>query len=58
MTNTDLILAFDVETTGLLPKNPLDLNDCPYILQMSFAIYNIKNRKIEESYNFYIKIQQ
>lgn len=46
------ILVFDVETTGLLPKDPMDLN--PYIIQFSFILYNLQTRAIERKHDFYI----
>lgn len=54
------IMVFDVETTGLLPKkDPTtkqtpSISDFPYILQLSFVIYNTKYWAIERTYNEYI----
>ena len=56
------IMVFDVETTGLLPKkDPItkaipSIQDFPYILQLSFVIYNTKFWTIEHTYNKYIRI--
>ena len=56
------IMIFDVETTGLLPKkDPITkiepkLEDMPYILQLSFIIYNIATGEIEMNYNSYIHV--
>jgi len=54
------VLVFDVETTGLLPKvdasgNVPTLSQYPYVIQFSFLVYNIYLKKIEKSYDFYIK---
>lgn len=61
--NRRRFLIFDVETTGLLPKvskdpsvpNPSIL-EYPHILQLSFVIYDLFNRKIIKSFNSYVKI--
>ena len=50
--NKHRILVFDVETTGLLPKVPMDPN--PYIIQFSFILYNLQTRSIERKHDFYI----
>jgi len=66
------ILVFDVETTGLLPRvcakrklnsenteNPPEenLDDFPYITQLSFILYDIIQNKIIKSYDSYIRIE-
>lgn len=51
-----LILIFDVETTGLIPKGEPSLDLCPYILQLSFIVFNIETKKIEQTYNTYINV--
>jgi DNA polymerase III epsilon subunit-like protein len=55
------VIVFDVETTGLLPKTDASgnvpiLSQYPYVIQFSFLVYNIFLKKIEKSYDFYIKI--
>jgi len=51
------ILVIDVETTGLIPKNPTnDIKSLPYITQLSFALYDLKKRNIIKIYNTYINI--
>jgi len=56
----NLIMVFDVETTGLLPKSfkdyrtPLDKN--PYIIQLSYIIYDTISKNIVFRYNHYIKL--
>jgi DNA polymerase III epsilon subunit-like protein len=58
----NLIMVFDVETTGLLPKSfkdyrtPLDQN--PYIIQLSYIIYDTISKMIIFRYNQYIKLPQ
>ena len=42
------ILVFDLETTGLTPKNKSykDLNKWPYIVQISWVLFDLNNLKI------------
>jgi len=53
MTN---ILVFDVETTGLLPKNEYEKK--PHILQLSYIVFNDETQKIIKKYNTYIKVDE
>jgi Exonuclease len=48
---TSKIMVFDTETNGLPSKTFK-----PYILQLSFLIYNVMERKIERTYNTYIRV--
>ena len=50
------VLVFDVETTGLLPKKSSSLDDFPYIVQLSFVVYDTDNKIIIHSYDSYVKI--
>lgn len=52
------ILIFDTETTGLPPKNtPINYSDkWPYILQLSWAIYNDETKEVEEEKDHIISI--
>jgi DNA polymerase III epsilon subunit-like protein len=56
------VLAFDTETNGLLPKGNKDISviprvdEYPYILQLSYVLYNLETGVIEETYNNYIKV--
>jgi len=50
------ILVFDVETTGLLPKKPSDIQ--PNIIQFSFVLYDILNHSILETKNMYISVPE
>jgi DNA polymerase III alpha subunit (gram-positive type) len=53
-----LALIFDVETTGLIPKFVSEKFPYPYIIQLSFALYDTDSNKLVETYNNYIKIQK
>lgn len=56
------IMIFDVETTGLIPRNmpkdgsltPIDVY--PYILQLSFIVYDLGKKEIIQTYNEYIRV--
>jgi len=55
------VLVFDTETNGLLPKRDKTtrlpvINEYPYILQLSFVLYNIETSTHEKIYNEYIKV--
>lgn len=52
------ILAFDVETTGLIPKQgqQFNLQNSPYIIQLSFIVYELKSNQIIRTFNNYIAI--
>jgi DNA polymerase III epsilon subunit-like protein len=58
----NLIMVFDVETTGLLPKTvkdyrtPLDQN--PYIIQLSYIIYDTISKTVIFRYNVYIRLPE
>jgi|UniRef100_A0A6C0IRQ8 DNA polymerase III epsilon subunit-like protein len=58
-------LAFDVETTGLMPskrgqsyynQQSPTLEDYPYIIQLSFAVYDLHTQKIDYTYDAYVNI--
>ena len=51
-----LLLVFDTETTGIIPKNVSDIDKCPYILQFSYIVYNTDTFKIVNEYNKIIHI--
>jgi DNA polymerase III epsilon subunit-like protein len=57
------ILVFDVETTGLIPKidpltkKQLPLEEMPFIIQISFIVFNLYECIIERTYNAYIRIK-
>jgi hypothetical protein len=50
------LLIFDTETSGLLQKKEPNLSKQPYMLQLSFIVYNIEFMEIEQKYNVYINI--
>lgn len=59
MTTPVIALIFDVETTGLLNMRvplPSTLDSCPYVLQFSYLMYDITNKKLIKSVDNYIKI--
>ena len=63
-----MILVFDVETTGLLPKKPrrktddkaceneIPIESYPYIIQLSFVLYDLIESTPVITYDSYIKI--
>lgn len=59
---SNLVMVFDTETTGLLPKKPenysqeIPLEMYPYITQMSFIVFDINDYVVVYYYNAYIKI--
>jgi DNA polymerase III alpha subunit (gram-positive type) len=56
--NSKIILAFDTETTGLFPKSgdQYEIDKLPYITQLSFILYDKKNKIVLKTYNQYICI--
>jgi DNA polymerase III epsilon subunit-like protein len=50
--NKRMILVFDTETTGLFPKTGTEY---PYILQLSFILFDTQTKKILHAFNRYIK---
>ena len=48
------VMVFDVETSGLLPKN--SYQQFPHILQLSYIVYDTVTRTAEKKYNAYIKV--
>ena len=57
MNKQNLILVFDVETTGLIPKRGLEnIELCPYILQLSFIVYDTNKSEIKRKFNSYVNI--
>jgi DNA polymerase-3 subunit epsilon len=52
------VLIFDTETTGLSPKNtPTNQTDkWPYIIQLSWVIYNDETKQVEEDKDYIISL--
>ena len=56
------IMAFDVETTGLLPKfdkttgRVSPITEYPAILQLAYLIYDMDAGQVVETYNTFIKV--
>lgn len=51
-----LLLVFDTETTGIIPKDNFNIDKCPYIVQFSFIVYDTNNYKTLFEYNKIINI--
>jgi DNA polymerase-3 subunit epsilon len=57
-----LVLVFDTETTGLVPKTDHQkriypaLEEYPHMLQLCFVLYNLDTATIEQEYNEYIRV--
>lgn len=62
MKKTNTIMVFDVETSGLLPKNitqtKQNIEQFPYILQLSYIIYDIKNNRCIKTFDSFINVPQ
>lgn len=56
--STNRILVFDVETTGLLPKNSRLPEDCPYITQLSYIVWDMNLQTAVEMYDTYISVPE
>lgn len=56
--NTKMVMVFDVETTGLLNMNKTiddsKLMEYPYVLQLSYLIYDLSNHSIVKTFNEYV----
>jgi len=54
------ILVFDTETTGLLPKNKnvnnFSIKNFPYVVQMSWKIYDLELQKVIKTKDFIVKV--
>jgi DNA polymerase III epsilon subunit-like protein len=54
------VLVFDVETTGLLPKNKvgqeIPIESYPYIIQLSFVLYDLYQHNAVITFDSYVKI--
>lgn len=55
-----IILVFDTETSGLLPKAGEDTNieKYPFILQLSFVLYDMQSQRTIHKYNKYIRVPE
>lgn len=53
-------MIFDVETTGLLNRRGVEtkLEDAPYIVQLSYAMYDIRNSILIKTVDSYINIPE
>jgi DNA polymerase-3 subunit alpha len=50
------IMVFDTETTGLFQKDRHNLEQQPYITQLSMIVYDMEDKKISKVFNTYIKL--
>ena len=56
------VLVFDVETTGLIPKqsrgalHPIPITEYPYIIQLSFVLYDMIDHQIIQMFDSYVLI--
>lgn len=57
---SNVVMVFDVETSGLLPKdvkqNKQAINKFPYILQLSYTIYDIEKQKCVKTFDTFIDV--
>ena len=57
---SNVVMVFDVETSGLLPKdvkqNKQTINKFPYILQLSYTIYDIEKQKCIKTFDTFIDV--
>ena len=53
----NIVLIFDVETTGLYDKKK-PIEQQPYILQMSYLLYDIAQKRIVKAMDSYVKVHQ
>ena len=52
----NIVMVFDTETSGLPPKElHKQLDKLPTIVQLSFVLFDINEKKIIKTYNKYIK---
>jgi len=51
-----LTMIFDTETSGLLPKGECSIDQKPYILQLSYVLYDEDKEMVVEEYNHYIRL--
>ena len=56
------VLVFDVETTGLIPKQvrgsmqPIPITEYPYIIQFAFVLYDMIDGRIVQLFDSYVRI--
>jgi|UniRef100_A0A6C0JD97 DNA polymerase III epsilon subunit-like protein len=54
-----IVIVFDTETTGIIPRGidkREDLNKMPYIVQLSFIVFDTVKRTIKNSYDYVVKL--
>jgi DNA polymerase III epsilon subunit-like protein len=50
-----LVLIFDTETTGLIPKHTVPLDEQPYVLQLSYIVYDVETNRVIKVADFIIR---
>jgi DNA polymerase III epsilon subunit-like protein len=50
------ILFFDTETTGLIPNGALSIDQFPYIIQLSYILYDTETYTTVETFNQYVRV--
>jgi len=56
------VLVFDVETTGLIPKqargalHPIPITEYPYIIQFAFVLYDMIDQRVVYMFDSYVKM--
>lgn len=58
-----IVMVFDTETTGLIPRpeygdKTVFMGNMPYVIQLSFVLWDIDNDWLVQKYNRYIRIPQ
>jgi DNA polymerase III epsilon subunit-like protein len=46
MNQPNRILIFDTETSGLIPKHTVPLDEQPYVLQLSYIVYDVETNRV------------
>lgn len=50
-----LVLIFDTETTGLIPKHTVPIDEQPYVLQLSYIVYDVDTNRVIKIADFIIR---
>jgi DNA polymerase III epsilon subunit-like protein len=56
--DSEIVLVFDVETNGLLntKKGMPPLKECPYVLQLSYVMYDLTYHRIVKTVDAYVRV--
>ena len=55
MNQPNRILIFDTETSGLIPKHTVPLDEQPYVLQLSYIVYDVETSRVIKIADFIIR---